>query len=188
MTGLSISGSLIHRAEEAAENRMRVPDTARASTRNPEVKFWEEAGTITAAFQKKYPNEQGLDQIVLTYETTCSAEGSGLNIGFPIRNQLRFCPDAMATGSPENLAKMSMLSINRLTALLRAIGFPPDEADGGYSKQFLDKCFPPDDAFPSEPSPLISRTIRFEVKNGPTDGRDGKRRWFPEIVTIFETV
>lgn len=186
MSELSIPNSIIQKAEDSAANKMRVPESARTSNRNAEVRFWEEAGTITAASQKEFPSDGGTTTKVLFYETTCSAEGSGLNIGFVIKSGLRFCASAMESGSPENLAKMSFLSTNRLVALLRAVGIPPD-ADG-YSQETIARCFPPEDQFPGDPSELLGKTIRFEVKQGPTEGKDGKRRWFPEIITIFEVV
>jgi hypothetical protein len=188
---LSISGDVIKAAEAAAEYKMVVPTNARISNKNPELKFWEEAGSITSVSSSIYTdNNSQLKIRVLNFETTCSAEGSGDNIGFPIKTGLRICPVAMASGSPDNLAKMSFMSTNRLTMLLRGVGILPDSQDGGYSGSLLATCFPPDDAFPppTTPSPLVGKSIRFEVKQGPSEGRDGKKRFFPEIITIFEPI
>lgn len=188
---LSISGDIIKTAEAAAEYKMVVPKNARVSNKNAEMRFWEEAGTITSAGSSVYTDNATNVRIrVLNFETTCSAEGSGENIGFVIKTPLRIAPVALASGSPENLAKMSFMSVNRLTMVLRGCGILPDGIDGGYSQALLGKCFPPDDQFPPSdtPSPLVGKSIRFEVKQAPSDGRDGRKRYFPEIITIFEPI
>ena len=185
---LSISGNVIRDAERASEYKMKVPPTARVSNRNPEVHFWEEAGTITQTSSGSYTADNGVLVKTFAFEVTCSAEGSGENIGFVIKNTLRVAPSAISTGQPEGYAKMSYMSINKLTALLRGVGVPPDNTDGGFSSQLLKVCFPPEDAFSTIASPLVGKTIRFELKHGPMEGRDGKRRWSPEITTIFEPV
>ena len=184
----SISGDVLRDAEKASEYKMRVPPTARPSNRNPDVHFWEEAGTITATNSGTYTADNGVIVKTFVYEVTCSAEGSGENIGFVIKNTLRLAPSAIATGQPEGYAKMSYMSINRLMALLRGVGIQPDGPDGGFTSALLKTCFPPEDAFATAASPLVGKTIRFELKHGPLDGRDGKRRWIPEITTIFEPV
>lgn len=166
---------------------MVVPPTARVSNRNPDIKFWEEAGTITTTSSGEYVKDN-MKVKTLTFETTVSAEGSGLNIGFPIKTVLRINPGAMATGSPDGHAKMSFLSINRLVAVLRGAGIVPDGPDGGYSDELLSQCFPPESGFQTMPSPLLGKTIRFELKYGPLDGRDGKRHWIPEIINVFEPI
>jgi len=184
---LTISGGAIKAAEEAAENKMKVPETARTG-RDKEVRFWEEAGTITAAYSKKYTDTKTNTEVrVLTYEVACSADGSGENVGFVIKNGLRFAPSAMAMGEPQNLAKMSFLSVNKLVGLLRALGFQGDQPDGGYSQEMLAALFPAEDAF-GEMSALVNRTLRFEVRQAPTVGNDGQKRFFPEISKVFEVV
>lgn len=185
--GFSISGESIQKAKDAAEFKMTVPPTARVSTRNADTTFWEEAGTITQTSSAEQIKD-GMKIKLLTYEVTCSAEGSGLNIGYPIKTVLRINPGAMATGSPDNQAKMSFMSINKLVATMRGAGIVPDGPDGGYTEQALSQCFPEESSFPTSPSPLVGKTIRFEMKYSPFDGRDGKRRWIPEIVNVFEPI